>query len=61
MPIVNGPSTLDLAGDVRKSLLRTRRRVSRGLPNLKRRGQVLPERQPGPMAEDPTPEQVETV
>src|SRR5829696_2868620 len=37
MPIINSRSTRGLARSARKSLIRTRRRVSRGLYNLRRR------------------------
>ena len=40
MPNINSRKTLDLARNARKSLLRTRRRVSRGLYNLKRRNRL---------------------
>ena len=37
MPIIDSRRTLDLARNARKGLIRTRRRLSRGLYNLKRR------------------------
>jgi hypothetical protein len=43
MPIMDGHMTLDMARNARKSLLRTRRRVSRGLHNLRRRGRPVDE------------------
>src|SRR5215207_922764 len=49
MPIINSRSTRGLARSARKSLIRTRRRVSRGLYNLRRRNRsagegIAPER-----------------
>ena len=49
MPIMNSRSTRGLARKARKSLVRTRRRISRGLHNLRRRGRpadegIAPER-----------------
>jgi hypothetical protein len=49
MPIIDSRRTLDLARNARKGLIRTRRRLSRGLYNLKRRDRpagdgIAPER-----------------
>jgi hypothetical protein len=49
MPIINGRNTQELARSARKSLIRTRRRVSRGLYNLRKHNRsagagIAPER-----------------